>query len=1219
MFCFAESFNHDSIGEWDTSAVTDMNNMFFQATSFNQDSIGTWNTAAVTDMSKIFMGAKSFDASITGWDTSAVTDMSDMFQGASSFNQDVSGWDMSSVWKAEGMFYMASSFNQFSIEKWNITNLLTIKVDSIDATAMFDELVLWSERFGQNIRGPPCWYLDIIYKSGQPSSEFYSFVRRPTGNEIPDNKCLGEFKPQNFMELRKATEAWVANPAGAIGVYGAIGSWNISEVNDLSGLFEKLAINAADIALWNVSHVVDLSRLFAGARFEVPLRLALRNWDTSQVTSMAQMFYETNAVDLFRIGLESWDTGSVVDASEMFAFAGNFEDKYDSLQDWDMASCTTTAAMFHNAMVYNGDVSRWQISGLKSADSMFQGATKFAPPTLTKWDTSSLTSMVRMFFGAVSFNATGIGAWDVGRVNDMTGVFDSAVRFNQPLNWDISSATVMTTMFAGASAFKQHASLDRWKTTAVADDTDMAAMFSKSGMEPSEVPCWHPVGRSAVGRVVKCPLFDMAASWDPSSMSTMGAEVLNNISGALEYNPDSKPVYQLGETYETNTPGSKVADSDSGSIFENPAGSKFEAIAFIARCRKEGNSSSDSTNSSALFSGGQCPGKFFVTDDGEMLIKVSKEGSFTAELVARDAAGDETVVKRWGFQVLQADTDAAEDTNACGDGTAVEAIDSTKYDNYFVCDCDDGFVGDRCETYCANGKTADGTRCNPDGSAAGGLPGEQVTAIIISLVAVFSLIVAVVKYRAYKESMRPIDFDELNRKMLENGTIVEGQLASDRKPRELKRSSVLLLEQVGSGAFGAVWKAVLDESASTGRPEYQVAAKTIKDADASPEATEDLMTEAAVMAQLSGHKNLVSIIGVVTSGNPLILVLVYCDHGSMIDHLKKRAAKGTAVSDAHKLDFAAQTARGMEYLSYRHFIHRDLAARNVLLASGQSMSNVVCKVADFGLSRAGGKDQHEDGDASVSENYYKSQNGVFAVRWTAPEAMESLKFTQASDMWSFGIVLVEIAQDGDRPYPTMRSNADVMFFTIGGNQHPRPEGCGEGLHSVMKQCLEFEAAARPTFDTIAVLLEAMAAEVIEAQGTNANSHSDSAVAMMLQYEFPQGFQDSVAAVSAEYEYHAVVPALPSTSDLNSGGFYLKPNTLGEPSGDDPEGFYLKPNTLGEPSVDDPEGFYLKSDTGDYLQVEMSVREPAAETQQLTGTTKAHAPADDVEGFGFAEE
>lgn len=55
------------------------------------------------------------------------------------------------------------------------------------------------------------------------------------------------------------------------------------------------------------------------------------------------------------------------------------------------------------------------------------------------------------------------------------------------------------------------------------------------------------------------------------------------------------------------------------------------------------------------------------------------------------------------------------------------------------------------------------------------------------------------------------------------------------------------------------------------------------------------------------------------------------------------------------------------------------------------------------------------------------QGGKIPVRWTAPEAIAYRKFTSASDVWSYGIVMWEVMSFGERPYWDM-SNQDVSIF-----------------------------------------------------------------------------------------------------------------------------------------------------------------------------------------------
>ena len=169
------------------------------------------------------------------------------------------------------------------------------------------------------------------------------------------------------------------------------------------------------------------------------------------------------------------------------------------------------------------------------------------------------------------------------------------------------------------------------------------------------------------------------------------------------------------------------------------------------------------------------------------------------------------------------------------------------------------------------------------------------------------------------------------------------------------------------------------------------------------------------MAQVKKHPNVLALVGVITSGEPLMLVIQFCNLGSLYSLLKKRAANGILITYENKVRIAEQIACGMCHLSDHSLIHRDLAARNVLVSelfSNSPAGAVECKIADFGLSRVArptleGAAENDDDDEDDRPEYYRSSRGVFPVRWTAPESMETLKFSQASDVWSFGIVIVE--------------------------------------------------------------------------------------------------------------------------------------------------------------------------------------------------------------------
>jgi serine/threonine protein kinase len=99
-------------------------------------------------------------------------------------------------------------------------------------------------------------------------------------------------------------------------------------------------------------------------------------------------------------------------------------------------------------------------------------------------------------------------------------------------------------------------------------------------------------------------------------------------------------------------------------------------------------------------------------------------------------------------------------------------------------------------------------------------------------------------------------------------------------PRDMPPLSIAFLDTLGEGKFGAVMKALLDEHDKAGVPAYLVAAKMAKD-DAPPEQLEEMKLEAAIMSHFT-HPNVVGLIGHVLEGDIFLLVVQYCEHGSLL-------------------------------------------------------------------------------------------------------------------------------------------------------------------------------------------------------------------------------------------------------------------------------------------------------------------------------------------------
>lgn len=132
---------------------------------------------------------------------------------------------------------------------------------------------------------------------------------------------------------------------------------------------------------------------------------------------------------------------------------------------------------------------------------------------------------------------------------------------------------------------------------------------------------------------------------------------------------------------------------------------------------------------------------------------------------------------------------------------------------------------------------------------------------------------------------------------------------------------------------------------------------------------------------------------------------------------------------------------------------QDLAARNVLMAS----NGEVCKVSDFGLLRK----------LPTDETYYfQTSIDKCPIRWMAPESIEYNKFSAASDVWSYGIVLWEMLNPKMVPFEK-HSNLQVAVKITQGVLLDIPTNCPEHVGQIIESCWNKRSSDRPKFREIA--------------------------------------------------------------------------------------------------------------------------------------------------------
>ncbi|KAH7439739.1 hypothetical protein KP509_04G074100 [Ceratopteris richardii] len=194
---------------------------------------------------------------------------------------------------------------------------------------------------------------------------------------------------------------------------------------------------------------------------------------------------------------------------------------------------------------------------------------------------------------------------------------------------------------------------------------------------------------------------------------------------------------------------------------------------------------------------------------------------------------------------------------------------------------------------------------------------------------------------------------------------------------------------VGKGGFGVVYKGELDDGT-------KIAVKRMQASVVSSKGLQEFQSEIAVLTRVR-HRHLVSLLGYCIHGNERLLAYEYMPLGPLSQHLFDYVNLNLPpLTIMRRFSIALDVARGMEYLhGLAHeasFIHRDLKSSNILLGD-----DYRAKVSDFGLVRLASEDK-----TSIETRLA----GTFG--YLAPEYAVTGRVTTKSDVFSFGVVLMEL-------------------------------------------------------------------------------------------------------------------------------------------------------------------------------------------------------------------
>ncbi|KAL0919582.1 hypothetical protein M5K25_011685 [Dendrobium thyrsiflorum] len=216
---------------------------------------------------------------------------------------------------------------------------------------------------------------------------------------------------------------------------------------------------------------------------------------------------------------------------------------------------------------------------------------------------------------------------------------------------------------------------------------------------------------------------------------------------------------------------------------------------------------------------------------------------------------------------------------------------------------------------------------------------------------------------------------------------------------EIEEATGKFQKKIGSGGFGIVYYGKLKDG-------KEIAVKVLT--NESYQGIREFLNEVTLLSRIH-HRNLVTFLGYSQQDGKNILVYEFMHNGTLKDHLRGSAALKRTVNWINRLEIAEDAARGIEYLHTGcspTIIHRDLKSSNILLDK-----NMSAKVADFGLSKPAVDGSHV---SSIVRG---------TVGYLDPEYYTSQQLTEKSDIYSFGIILLELVS-GQEPISNERFGAN---------------------------------------------------------------------------------------------------------------------------------------------------------------------------------------------------
>ncbi|PNS18583.1 hypothetical protein CAC42_5122 [Sphaceloma murrayae] len=261
-------------------------------------------------------------------------------------------------------------------------------------------------------------------------------------------------------------------------------------------------------------------------------------------------------------------------------------------------------------------------------------------------------------------------------------------------------------------------------------------------------------------------------------------------------------------------------------------------------------------------------------------------------------------------------------------------------------------------------------------------------------------------------------------------------------------------KKIGQGASGSVYVARIRESATSPKarqllrengPRAQVA---IKQMDLRNQPRKELIVNEIIVMKDSKHPNIVTFLDsfLQEETNELWVVMEFMEGGALTDVIDNNPSIG----EDQIATICLEVCKGLIHLHSQQIIHRDIKSDNVLLSS-----RGFVKITDFGFC------------AKLTDTRNKRATMVGTPYWMAPEVVKQKEYGSKVDIWSLGIMAIEMIES-EPPY--LNEEPLKALYLIATNGTPRlkkPEKLSKELKAFLSVCLCVDVKSRATAEELA--------------------------------------------------------------------------------------------------------------------------------------------------------